>query len=254
MDKKLDTIDQIREEDVEIESGEKRLEGRIFLPPQIADKNPATLFVHGWQGQQDKAFDVARELSGQGDISLTFNWREHGVKDAHPEKYSREDYLNDTLAAYDYLAKVEGVDPSEITVVGTSMGAYMAAILSTKRDVKRLGFRVPANYKDDGFTDPGIRGSDFPDVVAWRSDINDYSETMSLRALHEFKGKVLIVESGSDEIVPHETVQSYLNALADKEMLTHLLMPDVGHSIETQDERNKKIFRDAVRDWRFHKE
>jgi len=129
------------------------------------------------------------------------------------------------------------------------MGAYLAMILSEERKFKQLIFRVPANYQDEGFEKSGIKGSDFPDVVAWRKTKHDWNETRALRALHRFSGDVLIIESGKDEMVPHETVESYVDAVSNKEKVDHVLMPEVGHSIRTEDEKNKKEFRDIVSKW-----
>ncbi|HEY4512684.1 MAG TPA: alpha/beta fold hydrolase [Candidatus Paceibacterota bacterium] len=244
-----EAIPPIRTEEVKIPEGEIELAGTMFYPRVAKEKNPAVLFVHGWKSSQVKSFDVARSLAEEGNISLTFNLREHGDEGGNPSTCSRKDFLDDTRAAYDFLAKKEGVDPDNITVVGTSMGAYLAMILSEERKFKQLAFRVPANYQDEGFEEPGIRGSDFPDVVAWRKTKHDWSETRALKALHGFSGDVLIVESGKDEMVPHATVESYVDAVSDKEKVLHVLMADVGHSIRTEDEKNKKLYRDIVGNW-----
>src|SRR3712207_7596311 len=50
-------------------------------------------------------------------------------------------------SAYDALAGRPGVDADAIAVVGSSYGAYLAAVLTSLRPVRWLGLRAPADRK-----------------------------------------------------------------------------------------------------------
>jgi dipeptidyl aminopeptidase/acylaminoacyl peptidase len=61
---------------------------------------------------------------------------------------TRQDGLDDVLAAYDYLASQPLIDKTAIGVIGTSYGGYLAMLLTAYRPVRWLAMRVPALYPD----------------------------------------------------------------------------------------------------------
>src|SRR5215207_7787280 len=113
---------------------------------------PGVLFVHGWGGSQEKYLARAREIAALGCVCLTFNLRGHAETEPQHETVTREDNLRDLLAAYDVLACHPLVDKASIAVVGSSYGAYLAAILTALRPVRWLALRVPALYKDEDWS------------------------------------------------------------------------------------------------------
>ncbi|MES2059479.1 MAG: alpha/beta fold hydrolase [Patescibacteria group bacterium] len=247
MNENLDNLASPLEEKVEIKSVELNLEGRLFLPAQILDKNPGTLFIHGWKSRQEKDFELARQLAEDGSVALTFELRGHGDSGVEADSFSREEFLSDALAAYDFLASDSRIDKEKISVISSSFGGYLSALLSADRKVQNLVLRAPANYPDLGFDTP--RSLDDMNAISdWRRRNISWNETKSLEALFGFKGKVMIVESGKDETVPHETIQNYIDAIEDKDHLTHIVMEDAGHSI-SQNEEASKEYRSKVRKW-----
>ncbi|MES2223864.1 MAG: alpha/beta fold hydrolase [Patescibacteria group bacterium] len=239
---------EINEQPVAIENGETKLAGRIFLPMDVEEKVPGVLFVHGWGSKQNGSFEVARDLTKQKVASLTFNLRDHGIEDGKPDRFSKKYFLSDVRAAYDFLAARGEVDPENISIVGSSFGAYLGAILTEERDVKRLLLRAPADYIDDDFEIPGVRGSEDSEVLEWRKKIHNWDETRSLRALHKYDGELLVVESGRDEIVPHVTVQSFVDAPIHKDKVRHVCIEEAEHSI-SRDEKSRQEFNSIVKNW-----
>src|SRR6201999_3794463 len=94
---------------------------------------PGVLFVHGWGGSQQQDLERAREAAALGCVCLTFDLRGHNLTENQRDTVSRADNLRDLLAAYDMFAARPSVAESAIAVVGSSYGAYLAAILSTLR-------------------------------------------------------------------------------------------------------------------------
>jgi hypothetical protein len=72
----------------------------------------------------------------QHHVDLRGHVRHHGQR----ETVSREDNLQDVLAAYD-VGEPSAVDPSAIAIVGSS-GGYLAAIVSALRRVRWLALRT----------------------------------------------------------------------------------------------------------------
>ena len=214
-----------------IQSENLLLSGNSFVS-ENKDIMPGVLFIHGWRSGQDRYFNLAQDLSDRGFICLTFDLPGHQASNGDVNKLSIENYLEGCIAVYDFLTKIPKVDPNNITVIGSSFGSYLGAILASKRLIKNLVLRVPSNYPDNEFKEIKIlKSSEFPGVMEWRSQKLDYNATQSLRSIHGFPGNVFIVESEKDEKVPHQTIQNYLNAVQDKQKSTYFLMKDAPHSL-----------------------
>ncbi|WP_164705127.1 alpha/beta hydrolase family protein, partial [Pseudomonas viridiflava] len=112
------------------------------------EKFPGILFVHGWGGSQQRDLARAKNITGLGCVCLTFDLRGHERTEGLRATVSREQSLEDLLAAYDRLVSHPSVDPEAIAVIGTSYGGYLATILSAMRPVKWMALRVPALYWD----------------------------------------------------------------------------------------------------------
>src|SRR6266403_1786925 len=116
----------------------QKLEGDLFYPEQIKGKNPAILFIHGWSSSKERYLARAEALTKLGYTCLAFSLRGHGKSEGDIKKQTRQDFLNDSLAAYDFLVEQKGVDKDSISIVGASFGAYLAALVSQERAVESL--------------------------------------------------------------------------------------------------------------------
>jgi pimeloyl-ACP methyl ester carboxylesterase len=189
------------------------------------------LFVHGWGGNQQQYLSRARAVAGLGFIGLTFDLRGHARNDGQRETVSRENNLTDLLAAYDVLAGQPGVDSTAIGVVGSSYGAYLAAIMTAQRPVRWLALRAPALYNDAGWDLPKRQLHADPDFSAYRRRAVRAEENRALRACAAFRGDVLIVESEHDDIVPHPVIANYLAACIQARSVEHRLIEGADHGL-----------------------
>lgn len=219
---------------VSLNSGGLRLNGTIIYPKVKKDKHPAVLFIQGWTGEKERSYQYASGLAELGFISFLFDARGHGKSEGDINKATTKEFLDDCIVAYDYLSKIGGVDSKNISAVGSSFGGYLAPLLSTKRKVKRIALRVPADYPNDAFDKSKMQtsGTDNPDVFTWRSQPRKPGETFALDAISKLAGDMLIIESEKDDTIPHQTIQNYINAVKDKNKLTHVVMKDAPHSIK----------------------
>jgi uncharacterized protein len=210
------------------------LKGTLIFPEKLKYKNPAILFIHGWTSMKERSYQYAEGLAKLGYISLMFDMRGHGESEGNINTATIKEFLDDVLAAYDYLIKVKGVDRENIGAVSSSFGCYLATLLSTRRNVRRLVIRAPADYPNEEFNKPKMQtsGSDDPFLTAWREKPKNSSETFALKAVSGFDGEILIIESEKDDTIPHQTIQNYENAVKDKNKLTHVVLEDAPHSIK----------------------
>jgi uncharacterized protein len=221
-------------EDITFEVDGLKLKGNIFYPEEVKEKNPAILFVQGWTGNRKRSFQYAESLAKLGYICMLYDNRGHGESEGDIKTFTIKEFLDDVLAAYDYLSKIKGVDGKNISAVGSSFGGYLVSLLSEKKDVKNLVLRVPADYSNTDFEKIKFVQDvkELAAIIDWRKIPKKANETYALNALNGFSGKVLIIESENDDMVPHETIQNYINAVENKEKLIHVLMKNAPHSIK----------------------
>jgi pimeloyl-ACP methyl ester carboxylesterase len=209
--------------------------------------SPGVLFVHGWGGRQEQYVGRARAIGGLGCICLTFDLRGHVMTHPQHDSVTREDNLQDVLAAYDVLSSRPGIDARNIALVGSSYGAYLAAIVSGMRPVRYLALRVPALYKDEGWDTPKTALRLDPDFDAFRRRDVGPADNRALCACAEFRGDVLVVESENDEIIPPATVKNYLRAFGHARSLTHRVMEGADHGLSA--ERHKQAYTNLLVGW-----
>lgn len=189
----------------------------------------AFLLIQGWTGHQN--IRAAQALAKLGFTCLTYDMRGNRESEGDIAEFSRADFVQDAVVAYDYLKKQVGLDTA-IGVIGSSFGSYTAVLLAERRDVCCLSLRVPANYPDEGFDKSHVaqknNSNDFKD---WRARQLHYTENQVLQALHNFKGKVQIIEAGADEIVNRQVPKNYASAMANKAKLAYHVMQNAPHSL-----------------------
>lgn len=230
-------------EPVDILVDDEHIAGTFLTPPT---KLPGVLFVHGWGGSQERDLTRARGIAGLGCICLSFDLRGHALTLAQQQTVTREQNLNDLLAAYDLLAQHPHIDPSAIAVVGTSYGGYLAALLTALRPVRWLAMRVPALYRDDDWMVPK-RQLDRDTLNQLRGRRVTPEENRALAACAKFRGDVLLVESEFDHLVPHATIMSYRAAFHQTHSLTHRIILGADHGLTS--ESCQKTYTDILVGW-----
>lgn len=204
-----------------------KIAGNLFR--RAKPLNFAFLLIQGWTGHQN--ISAAQALADLGFTSMAYDMRGNGESEGDLSKLSRADFLNDATLAYDCLKQQVG-DQVKIGVIGSSFGSYMAMLLSEQRPVACLSFRVPANYPDEGFDKPQLAQKyESQDFVEWRKKKLSYTENRALTALRNFKGKVQIIEAGADEMVAHQVIENYVDAVANKRQLDYAVMKGAPHNL-----------------------
>lgn len=222
------------DEEVRIEVDDGYIAGTLVRPHTQV---PGVLFVHGWGGDRAQYLARARAASSLGCIALTIDLRGHGTAHGHRESITREDNLRDVLAAFDALAATRGVDRDAMAIVGSSYGAYLAAIATTERPVRWLGLRAPALYEDHDWRTPKHL-LDKDALHAYRQRLHRPEANRALHACATFDGDVLVVESEHDDIIPHPTIESYLQACGRVRSLTYRLVEGADHGLSTEAARH----------------
>jgi len=231
------------EQSVRIAVGGDHIAGTLVRPTTLL---PGMLFVHGWRGSQKQYLMRAREIAALGCICLAIDLRGHAESSAQRHEVTREDSLQDITASYDFLAQADAVDESAVGVVGSSYGAYLAAILTSMRPVKWLALRVPALYKDEDWNVPKEE-LDRGEIERYRSGFHETTANRALRACAEYTGDVLIVASERDEIIPPAVIASYRAAFRKVRSLTFRVLETADHGLS--EERSQQAYTSVLLNW-----
>ena len=117
-------------EAVEIESGEIRLSGDLYLPSSVTEQVPGVVICHGLGSRKENHADFAHLLQSRGWAALAFDLRGHGASEGKLDGEA----VGDILAAVDYLADHPGVDPSRIALRGSSLGGQLSVHAAAESD------------------------------------------------------------------------------------------------------------------------
>lgn len=233
----------IRSEGVAIRVDDAGLPGTLISPAPLM---PGFLFFQGWNSTQAQYVPRAREIAALGCLCLTFEPRGVAEDDPKSDVVTREENLRDLLAAYDLLASRPGVDPHAIALVGSSYGAYLAAIATSLRPVRWLGLRVPALYKDEDWDVPKAR-LDRKVLHAYRNRTIRPEENRALRACAAFHGDVLLVQSEHDHTIPPPVIANYRNAFGAAHSITYRLIEGADHALS--EERWQRSYTSILVNW-----
>ena len=219
---------------ITIDAKNYKLKGRLYGKAENLKHDSAVLFISGWN-PTNKSMTTSNFYAGfisrkPHTICLTVALRGMG-SDGDINRLCRADYLEDVVAAYDYLENTAGVSTENIHVVGESFGGYLACLLSTKRKVRKMALRVPTDFSNEGFTDVPQISVDSKLSNKWKSQKHGIAESYALKAINEFKGSLMVVASEKDNFVPYQTTENYLSAVNDSSKLVYRFMKSASHSM-----------------------
>lgn len=231
---------------VQLNAGGLPLVGRLYGDRNSGPMRPAVLFIRGWSPYLPQTYmDLHARLCARNLGLVCFSAQYRGMgSPGNPYRQTRAAFLRDVLAAYDFLAGLECVDSRKIYIVGESLGAYMACLLSARRPVAGMLLRAPADFPNDGFDIDARMNRVIKRTMGWRRSTHPIEDSYALEAIHGFAGDVLIVESERDALIPHRTVENYLRALGSAE---HIVMKNAGHRLVSP--IRQREFHRIVQDW-----
>lgn len=238
----------IMKKDIKINN---QISATLITPKKIPKPLPALLFIHGWRSNRTGNVKRAKELAKHGFISLCIDLRGHGEspttslqKNAKQsqklEDFSRKDHIEDIKNAYQYLKNLENVDKEKIGIIGASYGGYLSAVAVNYLKFNKLVLRVPALYFDNNFdvpTDKLIKG----DPKAFKTSNLTPQNSLALKGLKNFKGKILIIEAENDTVIPHEVIENYRHFTNPKKN-KYVLMSSTPHSFETEAQEEAYLY------------
>lgn len=213
--------------------------GSVLVGDFYPAARPRLAFVvsHGWGSSRPQ--DIPRELVAAGFSALAYDLRGHGESSAAVEGISPADWVDDLAVVIDRLGELAPGVP--IALVGASLGAYLSVLATTRRSVRALALRVPANLPDDAFDHPLLPRLQAEMDRLWRENPATPADNAALAALNAFTGVVQIVDADQDDRIPPQTLANYVAAIADPRRLTRATLRNAPHYLATPELRREYL-------------
>jgi hypothetical protein len=237
--------DNIVTRKIQFSSGRQMVRGTLVVPKGRKGKCPGVIFFHGMTSSENSYIPIAEMLARRGVAALTLSIRGHGASDGDFSKLTVADGVQDGIAAYDFFAGQNEVDPSRIGLCGTSVGASIAACVSAERPVSSLVVRAPAAYDD------AMMHMHYPAIMAAEShifgDIKDPGKTPAIKAIACFAGDLLVITSENDAVIPVSISSRYFSGATQSHSRRQVVIAGATHRLDK--EKWRKQFVDETIGW-----
>ncbi len=158
-------------------------------------------------------------------------YRGYGASDGTPNEAA---LIGDALALYDHVRATQ--PQAEIAVLGRSLGSGVASQLAARRPLARLVLVTPFDSL------ASAAQAHYPWApVRWL--LRDRYDSAS--ALRAYRGPLLVLRAGRDQVVPASSTQRLLDSLAQTP--TVVAMPQAGHDDISADPRYAQALRAFLR-------
>lgn len=166
------------------------------------------LVLPGWTSSKKSYESLISFIVVEAKTSaLVIDYSGHGESPLDAMEVRPAQHFLEVIAAFDWIK--QNYPNSQISVMGTSYGGYMAVQLTKYRDFEDLILRVPAIYTPRDFYSLN-KNIDRQHERRYREDQEFLDSHPLLARASKFKGRTLVVWHEFDEYVPKETTDKYI--------------------------------------------
>lgn len=198
----------------------------------VPHENPQAivLFLHGSSANISYRADRLRELKEQLQSTVfTFDYRGFGRSEG---EITEDGLIADTIAAREWLAERAGVQPSDVVLLGRSLGAILAA------KVAASGARMLA-IEGGGISLKKVATAQYRWLpIAWFMEF----ELSAAEEIAEYHGPLVQIHGTEDTVVPLRLARELFMAAGGPKQF--IAVPGAGHEDPPPPE-----FYDALRRW-----
>jgi uncharacterized protein len=206
--------------DYKIPAGEEILACQVDFADGV--NTPSVICLHGGgpSGKESTIY-LAAALQEKGKTVIRFDFSGQGQSTGEMANSSLKKRLLETRAVLAFFGLNDG-----ISVIGTSMGGYIACKLIEEMSIESLVLFGPAAYTTRAW-DVAF-GSGFTEIIRQENSFLD-SDIPDL--LRNFTGNALYVIGENDEIIPKQVVELYKASLLHCHVLEIWAIPGCPHPI-----------------------
>jgi len=246
------------EKPVVFKNKNQQITGILHIPEKNGKVGGVIIF-HGFGGNKCGSHflftKLSRILERKGICVLRFDFRGSGDSEGKFEDMTLETQISDGKKAIEFLLSQSFIDKNKIGLLGLSMGAVIAcAVASEFKEVKYLCLWSPLAYPEiirKRLLKGGMNRKIKEKGKLYFEEIGHYLSKDFFKSLKEvdplsfsknFTGKVLIIHSKDDEILPLSHPLSYFEAFHQKSSFLQLLiLKEGGHTFMTEFSENKVL-------------
>ena len=246
------------EKPVVFENQGQQIMGILHIPDK-KEELPGVVLYHGFTGNKSESHflftKLSRLLEKKGICVLRFDFRGSGDSEGKFEDMTLKTEISDGKKAMEFLLSQKFIDKNKIGVLGLSMGAITASIIASEfKEVKYLCLWSPVAYPEiirKKLLKGRLREKIVKKGKLYFKDIGHYLSKNFFKSLTEidplsfsknFRGKVLIIHSKDDELLPISHSLSYFEAFHQKAISSQLLiLKEGGHTFMTEFSENKVL-------------
>ena len=202
--------------------GERLAATRILMD---ASQPPQAISFHGTGAAANRGRTryILNYLAAHGLSSICFDFSGHGESTGKIEQSTLTTRKNEAQAATRLLdSRVPPV------FFGTSMGGYIASLLSPEIQPRSLILFCPAAYSAEAMD----LKFDENFIAAVRRP-RAYLNSPAFKALESYRGKLLIVAAGKDTIIPQEVIHVYHESAPRAQSRKTIWLDDSDHKIHS---------------------
>lgn len=182
------------------------------------------ILLHGGGTSSKAGFIRLREtLINMGLGTLSFDFLGHGQSGGTLEGFSLKDRVDQAKAIINSSVSNEN---SKLNIMGFSMGAYIATLLTQHYNVSRLGLFIPAMYSRKAYEIPF--GPNFSKVIR---KPQSWLDSDGFQVIRNFHGNLLIVSAENDGIVPATIPELLYKNSVNCEWKHHYIIPEGTHNL-----------------------
>lgn len=193
---------------------------------------PSVICLHGGGPSSKKSTEYLSPIFNSHVKSvLRFDFSGQGNSSGTLKKSSLKKRYSEAKAVLDYFNM-----STQLTVVGSSMGGYIASKLVQDYAVDNLILFCPAAYSKEAWEIGFSNG--FTEII--RAE-NSFINTDIIAILKTYTGKSLFVIGSEDEIIPEKVTELYLTSLTNSSKLEKYVIENCPHPIHRWGQKNMEI-------------
>jgi len=188
---------------------------------------PAILFLHG-STSNHHSFDFLVDNLKEKFVCLSFDHLGCGKSSGQFEDFTLEDRLEQAKFVLKFLLEKEFMDKEKVSFIGSSMGVHIACRLTEFFSSKNLILRAPACYSKNYERVKMITG-----WLPWDKENKFWPQkpSLALESLRKFNGRLLIIESEKDEVIPKSLINDFFNTVVNVSQKKIEVIKDAPHKI-----------------------
>ena len=173
-----------------------------FIPAQTQPSRAVILFSHGNAGNVGDRLDRVRAWRGLNADFFLYDYRGYGRSTGEPDE---EGTYRDGRAAYDYLVRTRGIEPSRIILAGESLGCAITVQLATEKPAAGVLLEAPFASISQ------MAAAIYPFLPVRAFVRTKYDNVAKVASI----GKPLLITQGTDdEVIPPSQGQAVFDAAA----------------------------------------